>query len=54
MGKICRKLAKLLIKEYGKDKVNKEEIKVSLKKEELKCQILENLKIIITRAREHI
>lgn len=42
MGKLCRKIAKYLIREY-----QKEEGCISLKKDEMKCQILENIRVIM-------
>lgn len=46
MGTLSRKIAKYLIKEY-----QKEEGKISLKKDEMKCQILENIKVIMEQAK---
>lgn len=51
MGVVCRKLAKYLLKEYD-DSVT--EGKVSLKKEEIKVQILENIRVIMEKAKNHV
>jgi uncharacterized membrane protein SpoIIM required for sporulation len=51
MGTVCRKLAKYLLKEFD-DTVS--EGKVSIKKEEIKIQILENIKVIIEKAKMHV
>ena len=51
MGVVCRKLAKYLLKEYD-DSVS--EGKVSLKKEEIKVQILENIRVIMEKAKNHV
>ena len=50
MGTVCRKLAKQLIKEYDDDYSDR---KVSLKKEEMKCEVLENIRVIVDKARNH-
>ena len=51
MGTVCRKLAKYLLREFDESVSTGQ---VSLKKEDIKIQILENIKIIIEKAKKHI
>lgn len=51
IGVVCRKLAKYLLREYDSEVVGD---KISLEKEEMKVQILENIGNIIEKARNHI
>ncbi len=50
-GTVCRKLSKYLLKEFDQ---SVSEGKVSLKKEVIKIQILENINIIIEKAKKHV
>ena len=49
MGKVCRKLAKHLLSNWnGKDEA------ISLKKDDIKCQLMENIRVIMNVARNHM
>eukprot|EP00347_Sterkiella_histriomuscorum_P004973 403358381 len=47
LGTLCRKLSKYLIKEYAK-----QDEEVNLNKDEMKCQILDNIKVIVENTKK--
>ncbi len=48
MGAVSRKLGKYLIKQFSQIET------LSFKKEEVKCYILENLQVILDKAKNHV